>query len=173
MSVQLYFQGPSGGTGGKIVDPSDPHHQPQEIDASNPPLGATASVTLATEDCRISELIVRAGSSIDAIAASYVGSFGNPLGTLEMGGKGGTEWVIQLAAEEYLIQVDCYYSNVVHWIQLTTNLKKGYAFGGTGGGGINSTYNAPPGYMIIGFWGGAGSLIDRLGVIFRTIPNSK
>ena len=171
MSVQLSYAGPSGGSGGKIVDPQDPNHQPQFIDANNPPPVATASVILATDDCRISELIIHAGSSIDAIAASYVGSQDNPYGTLKMGGNGGTEWIIQLQTDEYLVQVDCYYSNVVHWIQLATNMKKGYAFGNASG--VFSTYNAPPGFMIIGFWGGAGDLIDRLGVIIRPVPNSQ
>jgi Jacalin-like lectin domain len=128
-------------------------------------------VILATDDCRISELIIRAGSSIDAISASYVGSLDKPYGTLKMGGNGGTEWVLQLGTGEFLVQLDGTFTSEVHWIQLTRNLNKGYSFGNANG--VNFTYSAPPGFMIIGFWGGAGDVIDRLGVVIRTIPNSQ
>jgi len=154
MTVQLYYSGCSGGTGGNEVFNHDPHYES----------------VIGAEDCRISEIIVHQGNVIDSIAVSYVDSNDNPLGTFKIGGNGGYMSVLQLKKESYITALYGAYDNVVGWIQINTG-NTGMSFGLTWN--TEFVYHAPAGFLIIGFWGAEGDYIDRLGVIMRKIPEEQ
>jgi hypothetical protein len=173
MSVLIYLEGPSGGIGGTVVDITNAMQQPSEIDI-NPGIVSTGTAALGivtTDDCRIREIIINSSTSINSVSVSYVGSQDKPYGTLKMGGTGGNEKVLQLPEGEYLTLVKGTYSNVVNSLTLGTSLNRLFLPQGTiNASDINFQYNAPPGFMIIGFWGSTGDLVDRVGVVIRTIP---
>ena len=95
MALQTYYMGPSGGTGGKFIDPRVNSQQPQQIDAVDHfPVNTTLDEILSRSECQIREIIFNAGSYIDSITVSYVGTSDSPYGTYKMGGNGGTKFLI-------------------------------------------------------------------------------
>jgi len=165
----VYYLGPSGGTGGGVVDPRDPSHQPAQIDFTPTITGfRTVNDVFAKDDCRISEMIINSGLDIDSITVSYVGDTADmAYGSYKMGGNGGGEHIIQLAKGEYLTRIIGEYSDVVKNLQYWTSRGVSGALGTSGA--VNFDYQAPAGYQIIGFWGGSGAYIDRIGVAIRTV----
>jgi Jacalin-like lectin domain len=156
MSVNLYYCGCSGGTGGNLSMYHNPNFES----------------VISSEDCRISEVIIHSGNVIDSIAVSYVDSNDNPLGTFKLGGNGGNMGVVQIKKNGYIKGIYGAFDDVVGWLQINiTDPAIGYAFGL--GYHTEFEYFAPAGYLIIGFWGAAGDYIDRLGVILRKIPEEQ
>jgi Jacalin-like lectin domain len=168
MAVSIFFEGPSGGRGGDLIDLENPNAQPHSMDLGQAfPGSETVYDIISKDDCRIREIIVRSGDHIDAVAVSYVGTNDSPYGTFKMGGNGGEEQILQLSEGEYITIVQGEYSTVLSNFEIQTNRNVAYAFGTSGD--ISFKYLAPPGYQIIGFWGGAGHLVDRIGVAIRSI----
>ena len=156
MSVQLYYCGCSGGTGGNRTHYKDPHYE----------------AVISTEDCRISEIIVHWGNVIDSIAVSYVDSNDNPLGTFKIGGDGGYMSVEQLKKDAYIKGIYGAHQDVVDWLQINYRDNSGISFG-LGSLKNEFEYFAPAGFLIIGFWGFEGDYIDSLGVIMRRVPDEQ
>jgi len=157
MSVSLYHCGCSGGTGGTV------NYNEELLNV------------IGIEDCRISEIIVHSGDVVDSIAVSYVDSNDNPLGTFKIGGNGGSMSTIQLQKNVYIKGIWGCSENKLGFLQFeySDNTIPVISYGST----INDldlfTYNAPAGFLIIGFWGAEGDKIDRIGVILRRIPDEQ
>ncbi|GGA97589.1 jacalin-like lectin [Puia dinghuensis] len=167
MAVNLFYQGPSGGTGGGIIDPRVKKDQPQFIDVTASQHFPLLNDLFGTPDARIRELIINSGESIDSITVSYVGANDVSYGSYKMGGNGGGEQIMQLQEGEFITHIFGEYSDVVKNFQIDTNLGQNIAFGTSGS--VRFEYNAPDGYEIIGFWGASGALIDRVGIVLRSV----
>jgi len=171
MSKHIYLEGPAGGPGGRLIELDNPDAQPQSIDSGGESDGGmTVYEIMGKEDCRIREIIVNAGDCIDALTISYVGKKDNPYGTFKMGGTGGNQQFIQLADGEYIASISGEYSYVIKNLELKTSNHITYAFGTPGD--VWFRFTAPEGYQIIGFWGGVGSVVDRLGVAIKPLKTA-
>jgi len=169
MAIQTYYMGPSGGTGGKLIDPRQPSDQPEQLNAVSNFAGLLGDLYLKP-DCHIGEIIINAGDDINSLTVSYSGTNDIPYGSYKMGGSGGAESIIQFSSGEYITQVVGWYGKYVSNFTFWTN-KNSYPSYGTSAP-VNFEYSAPPGYEIIGFWGGAGKYVDRIGVVIRLLVDS-
>jgi len=119
--------------------------------------------------------MISAGSYIDSITVSYVGANDIPYGTYKMGGNGGSENIIQFSSSEFLEVIQGSFGDAGFQDSFVTVLKSfifvnhypGSKYGTGDDAGFE--YSIPSGYEIIGFWGGAGKYVDRLGVVIRLI----
>jgi hypothetical protein len=171
MSKHIYLEGPAGGPGGRLIELDNPEAQPQPVDSgSENPAGLTVYEIIAKEDCRIREIIVNAGDCIDALTVAYAGLKDHGYGTFRMGGTGGQERFIQLGDGEYISRISGEYSYVVKNLEIKTSHNITYAFGTPGD--VRFQYTAPEGHQIIGFWGGVGSVVDRIGVAIKQLEKT-
>ncbi|MCP4129951.1 MAG: hypothetical protein GY754_02935 [bacterium] len=123
---------------------------------------------LSNIDYEVSKIIMRAGSRIDQIGVQL--SNGTQL---THGGSGGSLKTLELYSGEVIMSAyicsahtSKYNTETVHYAKFTTSL--GRTLSGGKENGSCSTMETDDG--IVGFWGGAGSEVDRLGVIFKTEP---
>jgi hypothetical protein len=121
---------------------------------------------------RVASIELRSGDLIDAIQVTY--RRGN--GTLDIldqhGGNGGKEQNFALGAGEHITRVSGDYGNIVHSIRIQTNIPNHVLTGGKEvPGSVDYTYEAPPGFEIVGFHGRAdpARFINAIGVVLRAI----
>lgn len=149
-----WYQGPSGGLGGKPFDHWKESQEAREI----------------------TSVAVLQDSSIRCIYVSYKGAPSQlkngycdpPPGPLSIDGARG----ISLDPGEYIIGISGRYGDHINSIRFYTNKKTSPVFGGSGGTGIFG-YTAPNGHMIVGFFGRAGDNLDAIGVLYAPLPSKK
>ena len=114
----------------------------------------------------IATVNIRAGSRIDAIGVSYANG-----DSVNHGGGGGNAYSLNLASGEFISQVEIcasytsnYNSDTVHYVKLDTNYGNSLSGGNSGSGTCSVVVS---GVEVVGFYGGAGSELDRLGVIYK------
>lgn len=124
---------------------------------------------------RIDKIVVRGGKWIDGISVTY----GNG-DTLNHGGDGGDEHVLNLDQGEYVNMVRLKEGGMVLAISFFTN--KGNKLGPVGSGkgrgigvfakeGTGVEVKAPEGYRLIGIRGREGKYLDAIGFRWGPVPN--
>lgn len=114
---------------------------------------------------------IRAANRVDAVSIQY--SDGTELSA---GGTGGTLKTLTLDSDEYVNQVILYKNNYnngqrIFYAEFKTN--KGRSLSGGKKSGSSITLNAPQGYYLAGFFGRAGANVDKLGIIWKSLPLSQ
>jgi hypothetical protein len=118
------------------------------------------------KNSRVSEIHIHAGEYIDAVRLVHENSRGEILELRKNGGPGGTQFIINLEPDEYIIAVEGRHNSFVHALKFYTNKRETSWYGGTGGQ-TNFKYEAPEGYEIVGLNGRATQYVDALGVLMR------
>lgn len=115
---------------------------------------------------RITQVKVRSGQYIDSIQLKiHNGIFEEQRDPI--GGSGGTDQPpLNLDPDEYIISLSGTSGTNVDSLAIHTN--KGKVLQCGGGGGEPFGYPQFNGHEICGFFGRAGSLIDAIGVVYRT-----
>jgi hypothetical protein len=109
---------------------------------------------------RIYAIAVRSGSLVDAITVWYLDSYGQ-LYRYGAGGTGGSYRISYFSADEYIYAAGGRRGQYLDHLYIWTN-KKTLSYGGYGG--TYFQYVTPSSYyQILGFFGGSGTLIDRIG----------
>jgi len=109
---------------------------------------------------RIYAIAVRSGAYIDAITVWYLDSYGQ-LYAYGAGGTGGSYYISYFSADEYIYAAGGRSGNYLDHLYIWTN-KKSLSYGGYGG--TYFQYVTPSSYyQILGFFGGSGIYIDRIG----------
>ena len=109
---------------------------------------------------RIYAIAVRSGVYVDAIRVWYIDSNGQ-LYSYGAGGSGGSYYLSYFSADEYIYAAGGRSYSLLDHLYIWTN-KKSLSYGGNGGNYFQ--YVTPAGnYQILGFFGGSGSYIDRMG----------
>jgi hypothetical protein len=101
---------------------------------------------------------IRAGAYVDALTVWYV----RPNGTLYsygVGGTGGAFYLQLITSTERITAIGGRSGAYLDRLTIYTNYKT-FSYGGNGG---NPFYASALGYQILGFFGGAGKYVDRLG----------
>lgn len=117
---------------------------------------------------RPTSVTISGGNRVDAISMTYANS-----ATLSNGGTGGTAKTLTLNDDEYITKAVVYKdtyngANRIFYVELTTN--KGQILYNGVKSGTALTLSAPEGTYIAGFFGRAEDNIDKLGVIYKTLP---
>lgn len=112
---------------------------------------------------------IKGGSRLDSVAMQYANGT-----TLINGGSGGTAATLTLNSGEYITSAVIYKnsykgSDRIFYLELTTNQNRKLTSGTKSG--TSYTLSAPSGSYIAGFFGRAGDNIDKLGLIFKTLPS--
>ncbi len=109
---------------------------------------------------RIYAIAVRSGIYVDAITVWYVDANGQ-LYSYGAGGGGGSYYLSYFSADEYIYAAGGRSYSLLDHLYIWTN-KKSLSYGGNGGNYFQ--YVTPSSYyQILGFFGGSGSYIDRMG----------
>lgn len=109
---------------------------------------------------RIYAIAVRSGAYVDAITVWYLDANGQ-LYSYGAGGGGGSYYISYFTADEYIYAAGGRSYSYLDHLYIWTN-KKSLSFGGNGGNYFQ--YVTPNSYyQILGFFGGSGSYIDRMG----------
>jgi hypothetical protein len=119
-----------------------------------------------TNVARIKSITLRGGSMVDGISITYVLQDGSTV-KKSYGGDGGTATPpLTLADDEYITKVTGRSGTCVDQITFHTSYARTISAGGTGGNAftIDPKVNRP----IIGIFGRSGSLIDAIGVFYRS-----
>ena len=147
--------GPSGGTGGNSgVTDSD-------VPVLEEPLNTNT---------RVIQVEVRGGEFVDAIQFTHLRNNDTTLLTLaQHGGPGGHEQRLDINREEHITKISGRYGDFVDSITIETDKGQKLEAGGAGGLG-DYTYEAPPDFEIVGFYGRSGEFVDAVGVVLRKIP---
>lgn len=120
---------------------------------------------MPTSNTQVTGLSVRGGSRVDKVGMSY--SNGT---TIHKGGSGGTEKTLQLAADEYVTELELNKgthngSQRIFFIEFRTNKGRSLSTGTRTSDRI--TFTAPAGWHVTGLFGRAGTEVDKLGVIYE------
>ena len=126
-------------------------------------VGSTAPST-----SRPTSVTIRGASRVDAISMSYANGT-----TLYNGGTGGSDNTLALNNGEYITQAEIYKNTYnggyrIFYVKLTTN--QGRTVSGGTKSGTALTLTAPAGSYIAAFFGRAEVNVDKLGVIYKTLP---
>ena len=121
-------------------------------------------------NARVLEVRVWAGRLIDAIQIVYLTDSGDSIAGAKHGGRGGALQVFTLGRDEYITGVSGRTGRLVDRIQIHTNNRSSPLYG-TSTGGNHFEFSAPRGNEVIGFFGAAGDLVDRIGAIMRRRRN--
>lgn len=130
-----------------------------------------APLTLATGETwkKIYAIKVRHGAVIDAIQLYWVSDTGTYTNSAQYGGNTGTESWMFLADNEYITKLTVRAGGKVDKLVFTTNLKKSYTFGGTGGDETTLDFGASN-LQMHGIYGRSGNKVDKIGIY--CYPNS-
>jgi Jacalin-like lectin domain len=144
--------GPSGGTGGNSQDTDSD-------EGFLEPGTRVARVLLSFDDGH---------DAVEGIQFTHLRNNGSLLDLPHHGGFGGDQIFFDLARNEHIIKISGKYGRFVNSITIETDnpAHPPITVGGTGGEG-KYTYEAPPGFEIVGFYGRSGSLVDAIGVVLR------
>jgi Jacalin-like lectin domain len=144
--------GPSGGTGGnsQVTDSDEGFLEP----------GTRVARVLLSHD--------RPHNVVGAIQFTHIRSNGSLLDLPHHGGFGGDQTLIDLERNEHIIKISGKYGQFVNSITIQTdNPARSPIFVGGPGGAGEYTYEVPPGFEIVGFYGRSGDLVDAMGVVLR------
>ncbi|HLP61626.1 MAG TPA: jacalin-like lectin [Candidatus Deferrimicrobium sp.] len=122
-------------------------------------VGGNAFSDDLTQVKSITQIVVRSGSFVDAIAVTYLLTSGETI-TVSHGGSGGSPSIIQLREGEYIMRIDGRAGDFVDQIVFRTNM--GAIFGPFGGNGGNPFSIRD--IQVGGFFGRSGDFIDAIGV---------
>lgn len=112
-----------------------------------------------TQVKKITQIIVRSGTYVDAINVSYLLTSGETI-TINHGGTGGTPSTIPLKDGEYITRIDGRAGSYIDQITFYTNLGSKFGpYGGSGGSefSISNLY-------VGGFFGRCAAYVDAIGV---------
>jgi hypothetical protein len=113
-----------------------------------------------TEICRLVEVKVRHGSTVDAITCVWTTPSGSRVTGDRHGGGGGSESVFSLLEGEHIVEVSIRSRKYVDSLTFRTNTgRTSETYGGSGGSPTSLT-NLQAG----GFFGRSGSRLDAIGV---------
>jgi hypothetical protein len=113
-----------------------------------------------TRGGRIYAIAVRSGAYVNAITVWYLDANGQ-LYAYGAGGTGGGYYISYFSADEYIWAAGGRSGNYLDHLYIWTN-KKSLSYGGNGGSYFQ--YVTPSSYyQILGFFGGSGVYIDRIG----------
>ena len=140
-STYSYPMGPWGGGGGS----------PYSI---YPPSGS-----------RIYAMAISSGSLVDRIVIWYQTAYGTIYVGGDRGGSGGTYHVQYFSPGEHITGIGGRSGGLIDRLTVYTN-KKWFSYGGYGGSPFYAS--VPWGYQILGFYGGSGIYIDRIGFYVYT-----
>ena len=133
----LYYAGPWGGVG-----------------------GSSYYIWPTRGSSRIYAIAVRSGAYVDGITVWYIDAYGQ-LYAYGAGGTGGSYYISYFSAGEYIYAAGGRSGQFLDHLYIWTN-KKSLSFGGYGGSYFQ--YVTPSSYyQILGFFGGSGVYIDRMG----------
>ncbi len=155
MATFSFFKcGPSGGTSGDHFD--------DEIPA------AGVAVTNIRVNHGDNDHVAGRGKYLNSIRLTYSDhSQTAPHG--HDGGNRSTTKKIDLAGQEYIVEVSGKYGSYIDRLFIRTSSGQTFGpFGGTGGH-TEFTYHVPDGMAIIGFFGSSGDCVDALGILYRPI----
>ncbi len=121
-----------------------------------------------TTTTRPTSVTIRAGARVDAISLTY--SDGT---VLFDGGTGGTPLTMNLAANEYINYALIYKKkyngkNRIFYLELRTNT--GQVISGGSKEGESMALTAPSDHYVAGFFGRSGANIDKVGLVYKTLP---
>ncbi|PZD94022.1 hypothetical protein DNH61_21320 [Paenibacillus sambharensis] len=110
---------------------------------------------------------LRGASRLDAVSMTYANGT-----ALASGGTGGTEAALTLGSGEYFTSALVYQntyngSSRIFYLELTTNQGRKVSAGTKSG--TATTLTAPAGSYITGFFGRAGTNIDKLGLVYKKL----
>lgn len=154
-----WYQGPSGGSGGKKFD---------DWAASGGATKLHSFGVLEDGTIRCLSIFYRETPTNPGRLTRFMNGFCDP-GPSELdfnGWKG-----IGLDDDEYIIGIEGRYGDHIDALRVYTNKRNSQWFGGSGG---NRTfgYTAPAGQMIVAFFGRAGDNLDAIGVMYAPCPRS-
>jgi hypothetical protein len=133
----LYYAGPWGGVG-----------------------GGAYSIWPTRAGSRIYAIAVRSGAYVDGITVWYLDANGS-IYAYGAGGTGGSYYISYFSTGEYIYAAGGRSGSYLDHLYIWTN-KKSLSFGGYGGSYFQ--YVTPSSYyQILGFFGGSGIYIDRIG----------
>lgn len=155
-SIGQWYQGPSGGTGGRTFD----HWTESE----------------GRKD--ISRVWMSRDGPMKCFAVEYrdrQASGGSKLFLKVDNCKDKPVFVpaLELEPDEYMIGISGKYGAYIDSMTIHTNKGKTLSFGGPGGGAAVFGYTAPSGQMIVGFFGKAGDALDSIGVLYAPCTQQK
>jgi Jacalin-like lectin domain len=83
----------------------------------------------------------------------------------------GTPQTIDLAEQEYIVEVSGKYGDFIDQLKIRTSGDRDFGpFGGNGGRIVKEfKYHVPDGMAIVGFVGSSGACVDALGILYRPI----
>jgi Jacalin-like lectin domain len=81
----------------------------------------------------------------------------------------GTPQNIDLAGQEYIVEVSGKYGDFIDQFNIRTSGDRDFGPFGGDGGRIEFRYHVPDGMAIIGFFGSSGACVDALGILYRPI----
>lgn len=119
-------------------------------------------------NARVSEVIVSAGTFIDAVQLVYGTPDGRTVTSDLHGGSGGTRNTFRLGPDEYLIGISGRYGRNIDSLRLHTNKRTSPVYGGSGGAN-DFRIEIPSGNQVVGFIGRSGRLVDAIGLLYA--PN--
>ena len=130
--------------------------------------GGTAFTHVAPAGTHISSVLVRAGSNIDNLRFTYVDSNLQPAGDTGWFGTsmGGTLSTFTVPGGDYLERIELWQGGAVDRIRLTTHAGVTATYGSFVSTYADMTIAC---HEIVGFFGGIGNLVDRLGVVLRPV----
>lgn len=141
-STYSYYVGPWGGNGGY------PYY-----------------IYPAQNGSRIVAIAVRSGAYIDRFTIWYMDPSGHVYMGGDRGGDGGSYYIQFFDTDEYIYYVYGRSGDFIDHLTIYTN-KKWFSYGGWGGSPFY--VSAPAGYQVLGFFGGSGQYVDRMGFYMYT-----
>jgi hypothetical protein len=142
--------GPSGGSGGNSGDTDSDEGFLQ-------PGTRVARVVLSHDNSH---------NAVEGIQFTHVRHDGTLLDLPHHGGFGGDQQDFDLVSNEHIVQISGTYDRFVNSITVATDIGHQLTVGNPVGAGAY-TYQAPPGFEIVGFFGRSGTLVDAIGVVLR------
>jgi len=119
-------------------------------------------------NARVSEVIISAGSFIDAVQLVYITPDGRTATSTLRGGSGGTRNSFRLGSDEYLIGISGRHGRNIDSLRLHTNKRTSPVYGGSGGAN-DFRIEIPSGNQVVGFIGRSGRYLDAIGLLYT--PN--
>src|SRR5262249_32117376 len=156
MATFSFFKcGPSGGTGGTHFDDFR-----DEVPAAGI---AVAKIHVNHGD---TDHVAGPGKYLNSIQLTYTGHSHHTDQHGLDGGDTSTTEKIDLAGQEYIVEVSGLYGSYIDQLNIRTSRNRDLGpFGGNGGDHTRKfSYQVPDGMAIIGFFGSSGACVDALGI---------
>lgn len=126
--------------------------------------GSSYAIYPAASTDKIYAIGIRSGSFIDGLTVWYIRTNGTIYAS-SVGGTGGTFYVQLFAAAERVTAIAGRSGTYLDRLTIYTNYKS-FSYGGNGGAAF---YAGAGNAQILGFYGGAGSFVDRIGAYIYTL----